>query len=117
MFLGLRRIKDIDLAKEDERPRSKGAEIPGYKAVVYRSDKSARVGGLSFAIDSGRQDKALQEGRTLQVGRQGPRDRREGHVRRRGPRGDDRAVCARARGEARPGRIARVEASEDYLHE
>ena len=54
MFLGLRRIKDIDLAKEDERPRSKGAEIPGYKAVVYRSDKSARVGGLSFAIDGGR---------------------------------------------------------------
>ena len=54
MFLGLCREKDIDLAKEDERPRSKGAEIPGYKAVVYRSDKSARVGGLSFAIDSGR---------------------------------------------------------------
>jgi hypothetical protein len=54
MFLGLCREKDIDLAKEDERPRSKGAEIPGYKAVVYRSDKSARVGGLSFAIDGGR---------------------------------------------------------------
>ena len=53
MFLGLCREKDIDLAKEDERPRSKGAEIPGYKAVVYRSDKSARVGGLSFAIDGG----------------------------------------------------------------
>ena len=31
MFLGLRRIKDIDLAKEDERPRSKGAEIPRAK--------------------------------------------------------------------------------------
>ena len=115
-FLGLRFEREIDLA--DKRPFAKGAEIPGYKAEVYRSyDKSVRVGGLSFAIDSGRQDKALQEGRTLQVGRRGPEDRREGHVRRRGPRGDDRAVRARARGEARPGRIARVEASEDYLHE
>ena len=115
-FLGLRFEREIDLA--DKRPFAKGAEIPGHKAEVYRSyDKSVRVGGLSFAIDSGRQDKALQEGRTLQVGRQGPRDRREGHVRRRGPRGDDRAVRTRARGEARPGRIARVEASKDYLHE
>ena len=114
-FLGLRFEREIDLA--DKRPFAKGAEIPGYKAEVYRSyDKSARVGGLSFAIDSGRQDKALQEGRTLQVGRQGPRDRREGHVRRRGPRGDDRAVRTRARGEARPGHIARVEVSK-YLHE
>ena len=106
-FLGLRFEREIDLA--DKRPFAKGAEIPGYKAEVYRSyDKSARVGGLSFAIDSGRQDKALQEGRTLQVGRRGPEDRREGHVRRRGPREDDRAVRARARGQARPGRIARV---------
>ena len=42
------------------------------------------------------------------MGRRGPEDRREGHVRRRGPREDDRAVRARARGQARPGRIARV---------
>ena len=45
MFLGLRHKNDIDLA--EERPGAKPAEIPGYKAV-YRSDKSARVGGLSL---------------------------------------------------------------------
>ena len=61
--------------------------------------------------------KALQEIWAVRVGRQGPGDRREGHVRRRGPREDDRAVRARARGEARPGRIARVAVSKDYLHE
>ena len=51
MFLGLRPKREIDLAKE--RPGAKPAEIPGYKAEEYRSDKSARVGGLSFAIDGG----------------------------------------------------------------
>ena len=54
MFLGLRFKREVDLA--DTRPNAKGAEIdPGYKAKKYQSDdKSARVGGLSFAIDGGR---------------------------------------------------------------
>ena len=53
MFLGLRRIKDIDLAKEDERPRSKGAEIPyfggGSQKKARRSATSDDVANESDA--------------------------------------------------------------------
>ena len=82
-------------------------------ALVERSTESNRESrDLPSPIQG-----ALQEIWTVRVGREGPGDRREGHVRRRGPRGDHRAVRARARGEARPGLIARVEVSKDYLNE